>query len=46
MLPITDDVEGCEEEEPSVPLPLPEDVILKVKGVADIVELAESDKDR
>jgi hypothetical protein len=40
MLRIKYDVEGFEEEEHTIPLPLPEDVILKVKWVTGIVELA------
>jgi hypothetical protein len=39
-----DEAEGCEEEGPSVPLPLPVDVMLKVIGMGDGDELAESDK--
>jgi hypothetical protein len=37
-------VEGCKDVEPLVPLPLPEDVILKVKGMGDEDELEESFK--
>jgi hypothetical protein len=29
ILPIIDEVEGCEEEEPPIPLPPPEDVYMK-----------------
>ena len=39
-----DDVEGCEEEGPPVPLPLHVDVTLKVIGMGDKDELEESDK--
>ena len=44
MLPITDKVEGWEEKEPLVPLPLPADVMLKVIGKGDEGELVESNK--
>jgi len=44
ILPITDEVEGWEEEAPPVPLPLPVDVMLKVIGIGDDGELEESDK--
>ena len=40
LLPITDEEEGCEEEEPPVPLPLSEDILLKVIGMGDEDELA------
>jgi hypothetical protein len=44
ILPITDEAEGWEEEEPLVQLPLPVDVILKVIGIGDEGELEELEK--
>jgi hypothetical protein len=44
ILPITDEEEACEEEAPPFLLPLPSDVILKVIGMGDKGELAESYK--
>jgi hypothetical protein len=41
---ITDEAEGWEKEAPPVPLPLPVDVMLKVKGIVDEGELEESNK--
>jgi len=46
MLPITYDVEGCEEDELTIPLLPPEDYILKVTVIANIDELVESNKDQ
>jgi len=39
ILPITDEEKGCEEGESPVPLPLPDDMMLKVIGMGDEDEL-------